>query len=117
MNDFFNRVLENLSSVSSRLINPGENLSSARTLDKAPEEIDDASKDQNLETAAKEALESDTVEAKIRHDQLRSELEKLEYLTMDQKMRYHASRRMSIMASANNLDRIARDTKKEFGRP
>lgn len=52
--------------------------------------------------------------AKIRHDGLRTDQEFRDVIVLEERLRYDCGRRHSIMASANNLDRVARDTKKLF---
>ena len=93
-------------------------LNPMRFLNPTPEEMDDIPINTLHEQDILVALSDENIhEAKIKHDKIRSDLERLEYLTIDQRLRYSCSRRASIMACSNNLERISRDTELEFGRP
>ncbi len=63
-------------------------------------------------------LQEDWTESvRIRHNALCFDQEFRELMVFEEGLRYSCSRRPSILAAADNLDRIARDTSKEFHKP
>ena len=52
----------------------------------------------------------------IKHNELCFDQEFREILILEEGLRYYCGRTSSILAAADNLERIARDTRKEFSK-
>ena len=74
--------------------------------------------DEEQEQAIDNLLHKDWSEAvRVEHNALCFAQEFREIMVFEEGLRYYCSRRPSIIAAADNLERFARDTKKEFSKP
>ena len=75
-------------------------------------------RDEEQEQAIGNLLHKDWSDSvRIEHNALCFGQEFREIMIFEEGLRYYCSRRPSILAASDNLERLARDTKKEFNKP
>ncbi len=89
-----------------------------RLLKFTPHGYEDLFKNEKQEQDINTCLHEDWSDSvRIKYNTLCFDQEFREVMIFEEGLRYYCSRRPSILAASDNLERFARDTKKEFNKP